>query len=162
VIANHLVRARVWQSGCQSSARMKTCKVCGNEKPLEEFSIHSGFKDGRNSVCKACRNVSEKKKRVAGQRKHTPYTYKQQLKARYGLSMTDYEGMVLLQEGACAICGETGKPLNVDHCHTTGVVRGLLCTKCNTALGKFGDDVKLLQKAIEYLKNMESSVQGTK
>lgn len=58
------------------------------------------------------------------------------------------------QGGVCAICSKedaAGKRLAVDHCHETGKVRGLLCLKCNTVLGKMNDEVNLLKKAIAYL-----------
>jgi hypothetical protein len=61
------------------------------------------------------------------------------------------------QENSCAICGKEEparryKTFNVDHCHHTGKVRGLLCRQCNMALGGFNDDIGLLEKAILYLK----------
>jgi hypothetical protein len=64
--------------------------------------------------------------------------------------------MLVQQGGACAIClppAETAqhKVLRVDHNHSTGDVRGLLCHHCNVAIGHFGDDIVLLQRAIEYL-----------
>ena len=59
------------------------------------------------------------------------------------------------QNNSCAICG-TKKPgghgtFVVDHCHKTSKIRGLLCNHCNTGLGKLGDNVENLQKAIRYL-----------
>lgn len=63
--------------------------------------------------------------------------------------------MLDAQQNKCAICGtdasEFNKAFAVDHCHTTGKVRGLLCWHCNTSIGKFKDDVLLLQRAIDYL-----------
>jgi hypothetical protein len=50
----------------------------------------------------------------------------------------------------CVICGDTG-PLVVDHCHTTGAVRGMLCNHCNRGLGHFRDDPMLLEFAAQYL-----------
>jgi len=78
------------------------------------------------------------------------------LKSRYGLSLADYDRMLELQSGACAICGskspgDKDANFHVDHCHTTGAVRGLLCNRCNIGLGFFSDDVGRLAKAIEYL-----------
>ena len=63
--------------------------------------------------------------------------------------------MLEKQNHVCAICGnkDNNKKLAVDHCHTTGVIRGLLCSACNTSLGKFKDSVELLQNAIQYLKD---------
>ncbi|WNL50923.1 recombination endonuclease VII [Synechococcus phage S-CREM2] len=78
----------------------------------------------------------------------------------FGISLNEYEAMLTEQKGLCLICkGEdtTGKRLAVDHCHETGKVRGLLCNHCNTGLGKFKDDPKLLEAAVLYL-NERSSV----
>jgi hypothetical protein len=83
-----------------------------------------------------------------------------ELKKHYGITLSEYESMMAAQNGLCAICkqpenskdkdgGPRGMP--VDHCHTTGKVRGLLCTSCNRALGMFKDNVDNLVSAIEYL-----------
>lgn len=83
------------------------------------------------------------------------------MKSSYGLTEEDYEAMLEVQEYTCWICHkdeerkrEDGTPLSlsVDHCHVSGRVRGLLCTKCNTALGLFREDVEAMQRAIDYLK----------
>ena len=73
----------------------------------------------------------------------------------YGLTREEYDQMVEDQGGKCAICGSFGnsrKSLAVDHDHRTGKVRGLLCEHCNNGLGCFLDDVRLLIKAIKYLR----------
>jgi hypothetical protein len=72
------------------------------------------------------------------------------IKARYGLSLAEFETIKDKQRGVCAVCGCTRKLL-VDHCHTTGRVRGLLCQKCNTGIGFLGDDLNGLTKAVQYL-----------
>jgi hypothetical protein len=69
------------------------------------------------------------------------------------------------QQGLCAICGlESSTPtikgaeyrsLAVDHCHTTGMIRRLLCTNCNTALGNLKDDIALVEAALRYLREFE-------
>ena len=69
----------------------------------------------------------------------------------YGISWADYEAMFERQGGACAICKRTGLTLCVDHCHLTGEVRGLLCIRCNSAIGFCSDDPAVLQAAAAYL-----------
>lgn len=78
------------------------------------------------------------------------------LKSVYGISLDLYKQMYDSQNGCCAICGVEKPPkgasgLSVDHCHKTGKVRKLLCTPCNTALGKFKDNVDNIRKAIDYI-----------
>ena len=83
-------------------------------------------------------------------------TYEEQRVSRirsYGISVEDYERMFAEQNGACYICGEapTTRALDIDQCHKSGKVRGLLCSNHNRALGLLGDDPDLLLKSIEYL-----------
>jgi hypothetical protein len=77
------------------------------------------------------------------------------LRTKYGITLVDYEAMLAVQKGVCAICSQppTGyrKYLGVDHCHETGKVRGLLCVKCNVAIGQLLDQPNLLRRAAEYL-----------
>lgn len=78
--------------------------------------------------------------------------WKSKLKINYGLTPENYETMLKEQNNRCKICSETfTSTAHVDHCHTTGKVRGLLCGNCNHGLGKFKDNTKLLQNAITYL-----------
>lgn len=70
----------------------------------------------------------------------------------YGITLAQYNEMLIAQDGRCAICGAVTARLLVDHCHTTGKVRGLLCGPCNTGLGLFRDSVGALTKAVQYLK----------
>lgn len=76
---------------------------------------------------------------------------KQRFKKVYGISLADYDVMLAQQGGACAICKISGAKLCVDHCHATGKVRGLLCAKCNSALGFCNDDPNHFLAAIAYL-----------
>lgn len=78
------------------------------------------------------------------------------LKKKFGLNYNQYQAILEEQNHRCFICNELevaeNRTLSVDHDHTTGKVRGLLCTNCNTALGKLKDNINYLQRAIEYLK----------
>ncbi|KKN10422.1 hypothetical protein LCGC14_1036850 [marine sediment metagenome] len=81
-------------------------------------------------------------------------------KRKYGISLEQYRAIFTKQNGACSICGlpetkrNNGKPrrLSVDHCHTTNKIRGLLCNKCNLAIGNFEDDIDVMASAISYLR----------
>lgn len=68
----------------------------------------------------------------------------------YVISNTDYESMYHKQDGRCGICKKSTR-LSIDHDHKTGRVRGLLCTSCNTAIGKLGDSIEGIQAAMDYL-----------
>lgn len=80
------------------------------------------------------------------------------LRTEYGLSVAEYEKMVESQGGVCAICSKPDPKfsnLAVDHCHSTGKIRGLLCRLCNTGIGALGDNVDGLLRALDYLKKYE-------
>lgn len=100
------------------------------------------------------------KSRSRAWRKANPHRLKgHYLSSKFGITQAQYDRMHSDQSGLCAICNqpETAKRggkikcLAVDHCHATGKIRGLLCQKCNVALGSFGDTEVLLLKAIEYI-----------
>lgn len=131
----------------------KICTTCLCEKPLDEFA--SMGKGKKRSKCKVC--LAAQKREYY---KNNPdKAHQRNLKTHYGITKHDFTEMFDRQGGACACCGKVA-PLNVDHCHSTGKVRGLLCTNCNFALGHFKDDVDLIKKAIEYLKR-DGSVSPT-
>jgi hypothetical protein len=79
------------------------------------------------------------------------------LKNTFNITIDDYNKIFADQNGYCAICrlhqSNFTKRLAVDHCHTTGKVRGLLCSKCNTAIGSLNDDIDILENAKQYLIN---------
>ena len=81
-----------------------------------------------------------------------PILRRGQLKRLYGMSPADYDGLLAKQDGMCAICGTPSEEtLCVDHCHATGIIRGLLCRKCNTGLGCYEDDPATMITSLAYL-----------
>ena len=81
---------------------------------------------------------------------------KQRAAVRYNLSVDEYDAFFEVHGNKCGICGvshvdEPNKRLSIDHCHETGVLRGTLCNACNLGLGKLGDTVDALKRALAYL-----------
>lgn len=95
-------------------------------------------------------------KRVRKWKKNNPDKVRDYvLRCKFGISLSDYNRMFEEQNGCCAVCkrhdNDLTRRLNVDHCHETNKVRGLLCSNCNTGIGNLRDSVELLQTAIGYL-----------
>lgn len=86
--------------------------------------------------------------------------FNKRLQKQFGISLEEYNALLIKQNDGCAICGSKEistfngkvKAMSVDHNHKTGEVRGILCHKCNTALGLFAESPQLLERAISYLK----------
>lgn len=157
---------------------MKKCKSCLVEKPLNDFykDKRSGIPRGR---CKSCcskdgkaYNTKNKPQRAALSRKyyhkhkgkintrrlseaHKSKALNAFLKRTYGITYEYKSSILKNQNNACAICStpesQLKKSLNIDHCHKTGIVRGLLCYNCNRALGLFKDNPNALFLACVYL-----------
>lgn len=142
----------------------RLCPNCGKLKPLGGFHKDRQRKDGIRLHCKVCVNaaLTERVSRNGDKYKDMGHrnTYKHMLRTKYGLTVHEFALMLDAQNLLCAICkrpesragrGGNQKSLSVDHCHTTGKVRMLLCDACNKGLGCFKDDPALLQEAARYL-----------
>jgi hypothetical protein len=112
-------------------------------------------------ICIPCARKYSKKhrdKQTPEQRARRNYTTRRnRLSRTYGITTEQYEALLSAQDGVCAICKENGedrgaKSLAVDHCHTTGRVRGLLCRRCNAGLGQFKDCPEGVERALAYLR----------
>ena len=152
----------------------KTCTSCGKEKPAttEYFYSKQKTKDGLSYWCKRCHCVrvaigrDENPERQKEYREKIPNYYRKLVLKKYNLSLEDYDKMIEKQNGLCAICGlpesvkYRGKTKNlaIDHNHNTDEVRGLLCYRCNSAIGGLKVDnlgILNLEKAIEYLNSFK-------
>ncbi len=128
---------------------MLTCSTCGQELEPEFFYKEDSAR-GYSYRCKECCRVSSEKQKSADnyiRRQRGDFLFR-----KYGITLAEYEQMCLDREFKCDICGTQVEFPNVDHCHKTHVVRGLLCNPCNQALGLFKDNIESLEKAITYLK----------
>jgi len=132
----------------------KRCPHCEKYKALDKFHVDSSKWDGRQAWCKMCL-TQRARKRYAQGKVYTPKKQAYYRKRNYGIDETVYQAMLLAQDRKCAICHqpETAKKgtLSVDHSHVTGEIRGLLCYKCNSALGSLDDDPERIRALLEYL-----------
>lgn len=123
---------------------MKTCPRCKVEKPRGAFAINSARHDGSQSWCKECQRERWAEQGPKSRRRYPSRTY--------GVSEDDYFEMLAEQNYRCAICRDKyARNLCVDHCHKTGIVRGLLCSRCNAGVGMLGDSAEGLEVALGYL-----------
>lgn len=160
------------------AAGVKLCGRCKTTKSVNEFYADRSRPDGLQRKCKSC----SKEQQQATLAQHREYArrsrqrnperhrgYKQRyvsshptrsreyaLRTKFGLTLEAYEQLLLSQSRACAICGvsvdDYGRAFDVDHNHTTGAVRGLLCGPCNKGLGCLKDDPERVAAALSYLK----------
>lgn len=147
----------------------KKCGKCLKVKNVSEFYARADKKKTDGSpvyrfACKSCHTKDgliryEEKYKGYGRRKSS-YTWL--LKSKYGLTEEQYTDIIKDQKGLCPICSTEivnvfdestlkHKSSHVDHCHSSGKVRGVLCHGCNTGLGMFKEDVRTLTKAARYL-----------
>jgi hypothetical protein len=128
-----------------------TCSKCKVEKEFKDFSKDSRKKSGIRGSCRACEKERMRlyDNSEAGKRRMRNGKWKQQ-----GIDITHevYTEMYSKQNGKCIICENEFKTLCVDHNHTTGKVRGLLCRQCNIGISALKENEQNFIKAIKYLK----------
>lgn len=158
---------------------MRLCKSCGVRRKKRDFQhVESKYLQSKDqALCVFCKRKlcmqraqskyrnshrTKRNKESVEWRKKNPKRMarnnrKWHIKARYGISLDDYNEMFKAQNGCCAICGKHQSQHNhrlyVDHNHITGKVRALLCRNCNIGLGHFKDSPELLETAASYVRN---------
>lgn len=145
----------------------RLCSKCEISKPLSEFYTYK--ERNRSNWCKQCRikmgNLWRRKDRALNREKYNAKnrewrkdnagkSRQYHLKKVYGVTMKEWDNLVIKQNGKCAICDKKTK-LTLDHSHITGKTRGLLCRNCNAGLGLLGDNVNILKLAIKYMEGRE-------
>ena len=128
---------------------MKACRKCLETKPLDAFYKNAARKDGHQTMCKECEKEAS--------RKHwhsltTDEKREKHYRRFYNIGVEAVTELLKAQDGCCGICGDVLVDFHIDHNHDTGEVRGILCSCCNTGLGKLKDSVSVLSSAIDYLK----------
>src|SRR3990167_5004624 len=138
-----------------------TCARCKKEKPISDFrpvKIDRHSRRGYFSWCRPCCSkaqmgyIAKKDPAVVREAKRATH-----YRTTYGITLGEYETLSALRSGTCWICGRPGikRGLNIDHDHRTGLVRGLLCHKCNRGLRWFRDNPADLRSAAEYLETCD-------
>jgi hypothetical protein len=132
---------------CSEKQSTKVCTKCKAEKPNTDQFFYNR-KDNRynnyylSSWCKSCSNKKDRENHLI---------------RKYGLDGIALEQMLIKQQHRCHICErkfslkESHARMHIDHCHTTGKVRGVLCAGCNIGLGHFKDNPVVLRRAAQYL-----------
>lgn len=157
---------------------MKTCSKCLKNLEIDNFYKDSKNSSGYRSDCKACtklykKNYFSKTKekqldKLKKWKKDNPDKVKSgNLRNFYGITLEKYQEMATSQHNCCAICGKHEsnnikdgrnnkiRSLSVDHNHSTGRIRGLLCYHCNIAVGMLKDSITNAMKLVEYLSKNE-------
>ncbi len=166
----------------------KKCSLCGETLNVGCFNKESLQKSGLRPRCRKCDKIGRTVKAVIKEKECTIckrllksnnyYSSKlgpgglmshcmkcetnRRLKKTYGITLKEYDEMFDSQEGNCAICGlpEITRRLSVDHDHTTGEVRSLLCTQCNLVLGTVSDNQDVLTSMIKYLQKHSADIRS--
>lgn len=132
----------------------KSCLLCEQEKLESDFYKFYDRWTKKHYLSARCKPCHQQYRRQNPQNKRNRKSEK--LRLRYGITFEQWESMREAENYSCMICGiteeETGRSLDVDHCHSTGKVRGLLCNPCNTVLGHARDRIDLLEAAAKYLR----------
>ena len=127
---------------------MRTCKLCGIEKELDQFYTAKGKPIARCKPCFRANAWQDKEKKAS-----------REFFKKYGITYDEYDKMLAAQNGVCCIClkddpkgrwKSSSRGFCVDHDHSTGIIRGLLCNTCNQGLGNYYDSSELLRRAADY------------
>jgi Recombination endonuclease VII len=137
----------------------KTCAQCKQEQPLSEF--YTNRRDKRlGSYCKTCTKRNSRQRYVGLSDAEKLLVAKKAKASKYGMTLTEFDAYVDAHDDFCDICGREEdtkrkavwtRGLTLDHCHATGKVRGMLCSRCNCAMGHVREDISVLEKMIQYL-----------
>lgn len=126
-------------------------RICKHGHDMEILGSDAGNR------CRECGVIRHRVYRNANREKWNLQAKHVKRIKRYGLTPQNYDDFLKKQEGKCAICrlvpeeSYMKRTFHIDHCHSTGVVRGLLCQTCNLMLGFAKDNTNILREAIKYL-----------
>lgn len=141
-----------------SKALREAAKLQGHRRYNSGQPCMKGHHSDRyviNNRCVECDNISCRAVHKSYNQRYER-TRKHKLRTLYGITPADFDAMMVNQQNKCAVCSTefvVRKDAQVDHDHTTGQVRSLLCVRCNMGIGYFREDPALLLEAVQYLAN---------
>lgn len=158
------------------NARGAPTKYCADCRPKTKFADMPPRENcgrcgkprdgGHKYYCLECERERNRQRRQENHEHHALKDRKRTLRRFYGMTLEDYDDMLAAQGGGCAGCGASRSTLklpkgqsdrgargrlHIDHCHATGIVRGILCNGCNAALGQVKDNPATLRVLADYL-----------
>lgn len=164
-------RARQWREDDPDRAKATAKATYEKNKEKRIESVKSYYEKNKEQCLERnarMRAEHPEWQETAAKKRNTPEGKRRwrhhMLKNKYGITLEEYESILDDQNNVCAICREPEKALTkkkelknlaVDHCHETGVNRGLLCTNCNMGIGQLRHSIELLEAGIAYLKEYE-------
>jgi hypothetical protein len=122
---------------------LKRCTACGLDLPMKAFRRRVDL--AHRPPYSRCRDYENRQRRASGRGR------RERLNRKYGITPEELAALIEAQSGRCAACGIETEKLQIDHCHETGDVRGLLCGPCNSAAGRVADDPERLRAVADYL-----------
>jgi hypothetical protein len=141
--------------------KFRKCSKCGEVKEVAEFDQYNatnyyGQVSTRSaSHCKVCARARTRDYRSSltgdARAEYLRQNKDQSLRRKYGITLAEFEELKRSQGDTCAVCKQWRDLPAVDHCHKTGHVRGILCRKCNTALGMLDEDKNIVSSLLAYL-----------
>lgn len=139
----------------------KFCKNCKESKPLETFVTKSASPNNKGAICKPCAS----KNSSSWYFNNLDKAKNAKLLRAYGITIEQYLELSTEVGNKCTICEQdcpSGRALAVDHDHSNGIVRGLLCINCNKGLGNFKDNLDLFKRAMFYLESYKEALEESK
>lgn len=143
----------------------KECGTCREVLPITSY-----YRSSRDGYMPHCKHCTIEKQEASIRRKGKEFSWAKSkstyVKRLYKITLQEYHDRLEKQNGKCGICqtnieskpGYISNSAHLDHCHTTGQLRGFLCVRCNQGLGNFMDNPLLLKRAVKYLKKYSKNV----
>jgi hypothetical protein len=155
--ASARLKIRYQNNGDEIRKRVSARRIANREEV--NANLREYYRENADAL-----KAQKKERYKKNPKRYQAETRRVKLFSEYGLTIEQYDLMVIKQAGRCAICAGPpvhNKRLTVDHSHSNGTVRGLLCSECNSGLGFFKDSIIILERALKYLQRDRTNQRGS-